>query len=176
MKIVKAMNRKEMAEYGAIFSDDRKHRFALWRDWNIPHVFSPNYSATETVMFIGLNPSTADERNDDPTIRRCIGYAKDWGYNKFVMMNIFALVSTDPKALVNATHPMQKENNKYLIKQGEQADIIIAAWGTFPEAKKRGAEVAKMFEGKLHCLKKTKHGYPSHPLYLRKDLEPIPYP
>ncbi|GAJ16610.1 unnamed protein product, partial [marine sediment metagenome] len=75
---------------GAVFADDRTHRLYLWRRWN---------KQGPWVMFIGLNPSTADERLNDPTVRRCIGFAEKWGYGGMFMCNVFTLISTDPKKL-----------------------------------------------------------------------------
>jgi len=84
---------------GAVFTDDRTHRLYLWRRWG---------KAGPWVMFIGLNPSTADERLNDPTVRRCIGFAQKWGYSGMFMCNAYTLVSTDPKKL-NAEAPIVKE-------------------------------------------------------------------
>lgn len=79
---------------GAKFSDCRKYRYTLWRIWN---------ESEPCVMFIGHNPSTADEKEDDPTIRRCINYSRDWGYGGLYMVNLFAYRATDPKDLIAAT-------------------------------------------------------------------------
>ena len=84
----------------AILSEDRKYRYVLLRTWD---------EAKPAVLFIGLNPSTADEEDDDPTILKCINYAKTWGYGKILMVNLFALRSTDPSILIHAADPVGKK-------------------------------------------------------------------
>jgi hypothetical protein len=105
----------------AIFSDCRSYRYALWREWSDTKKF---------VMFIGLNPSTADEYTDDPTIRRCIGFTKDLGFSAMVMTNLFAFRATKPEDMKASPNPIGKENDKYLIEIANEAAIVIAAWGT----------------------------------------------
>ena len=97
-----------------IFSPCRRYRYTLWRAWDM---FNPGY-----VMFIGLNPSTADEVQDDPTIRRCIGYAKEWGYGAFCMTNIFAFRATDPRVMKAQADPVGPENDKWLTECAKGAD------------------------------------------------------
>ena len=100
----------------AIFSSCRKYRYILWRRWAVD--CNANYA-----MFVGLNPSTADETDDDPTIRRCIRFAKSWGYSGLCMANLFAYRATDPKDMLVATGPVGVENDKYLL---EYAKIVSA--------------------------------------------------
>ena len=147
----------------AFFSKDRKHRYALWRVWD---------NKLPKVLFIGLNPSTADEVKDDPTIRRCINYAKDWGYGGYIMGNIFAYRSTDPKNLKITNNPIGIDNNSWLIKLHSQASLTIGAWGNHGKYLDRGQEVINLIDN-LYCLKITKEGHPSHPLYLPGNLKPI---
>lgn len=84
----------------ALLSEDRKYRYILSRTWD---------EAKPAVLFIGLNPSTADEKSDDSTIRKCINYAKCWGYGKILMANLFAFRSTDPSILIHAADPVGKK-------------------------------------------------------------------
>mgnify|MGYP001162362035 FL=1 len=147
----------------AFFSKDRKHRYALWRVWN---------NKLPKVLFIGLNPSTADEVKDDPTIRRCINYAKDWGYGGYIMGNIFAYRSTDPKNLKITNDPIGIDNNSWLIKLHSEASLTIGAWGNHGKYLDRGEEVSNLIDN-LYCLRITKEGHPSHPLYLPGNLKPI---
>lgn len=149
----------------AVFSSCRKHRYSLWRTWD---------RKLPKVLFIGLNPSTADEIQDDPTIRRCIRYARDWGYGGYIMGNIFAYRSTDPAKLKIVKDPIGKKNNYWLKKLYSEAEITIAAWGNHGDYLNRGEDVANLFKT-LYCLKKTKSGQPSHPLYLPAKLKPILY-
>lgn len=153
---------------GAIFSDDRVYRYVLWRTWD---------ADKPAVNFIGLNPSTADETEDDPTIRRCIGYAKAWGYGGLVMTNLFAYRSTDPKALRTADDPFWSDQYSHLRARARDAGLVVAAWGAQPSYQHfRVKDVLNALDDlDLYALKLTKNGYPSHPLYLRADLTPILY-
>jgi hypothetical protein len=149
----------------ATFSPCRKYRYTLWRHWG--SIFTSRYA-----MFIGLNPSTADETNDDPTIRRCIGYAKEWGYGGLCMTNLFAFRATSPKDMKVVDDPVGPDNDHYLKFITESVDVILAAWGNHGAYRDRDEEVYKMIP-KLSYLKLTKAGFPAHPLYLPKGLKPI---
>lgn len=89
----------------AILSEDRKYRYILSRTWD---------ETKPTVLFIGLNPSTADENEDDPTIRRCIIFAKSWGYGGLIMANLFAFRTTNPQGLYSEKNPVGSENDYYI--------------------------------------------------------------
>jgi len=125
-------------------------------------------------MFIGLNPSTADESKDDPTIRRCMNYAKDWGYTALVMANLFAFRSTDPRRMLLCEDPVGPSNNDYLLGFAEGARLIVAAWGTGGDHLGRARSVKTMLPP-MHVLRLTKGGHPGHPLYLPKSLRPQPW-
>ncbi len=146
----------------AVFSPCRRWRYELWRQW----------SSDPFCMFIGLNPSTADENLDDPTVRRCIRYARDWGYGALCMTNIFAWRDTDPKKMKAQADPIGKENNHTLSYRAGQAGIVIAAWGTHGAHLGRHDAVRELLP-QLHALKITKDGFPNHPLYLPLDAKPI---
>lgn len=150
---------------GAQFSDDRIYRYALWRTWN---------EGAGHVMFIGLNPSTADETQDDPTIRRCIGFAKSLGYGGIYMLNLFAFRATDPLVMKAATDPVGPANNDELRRYAESSSFIVAAWGCHGDYLKRDIW-ARMNLPNLHHLGLTKAGQPRHPLYLRADTKPMRY-
>ena len=109
-----------MIERSAILSPDRQYRYLLSRIWNPPKGFA---------LFVCLNPSTADENTDDPTIRRCIRFAGSWGYGGMKMVNLFALRSANPKALYSRDDPIGPENSKYIGIESETALVTIAAWG-----------------------------------------------
>lgn len=148
---------------GAVFSLDRRYRYLLWRWWE---------PAKPWCMVIGLNPSTADETTDDPTIRRCIRFAEREGCGGLLMTNIYALRSTDPKLLRISKSPIGPKNDDYLMEAAKHASVVIAAWGADQMAGDRGREVADLLAGAgidIGCLGKTKSGAPKHPLYLRKD-------
>ena len=147
-----------------VFSPCRTYRYTLWREW----IGGDGYA-----MFVGLNPSTADETQDDPTIRRCIAFAKAWGYAGLCMTNLFAFRATDPKDMKAAADPVGPENDYHLLRLWADAGVVVAAWGANGTHRGRDAEVAKMLRP-LHCLALTKDGHPGHPLYLRKTLTPVP--
>jgi len=146
-----------------IFSDDRVYRYVLWREWN--NLFD---SSTGHAMFIGLNPSTADETKNDPTIRKCIGFAKRWGYNAMCMTNLFAFRSTDPRKMMGFSKPIGPDNDMWIARCAREAGTIVAAWGVKGQHIDRDLEVRKLID-RLQCLRRTKRGFPEHPLYVPYD-------
>ena len=152
----------------AEFSPCRKYRYTLWREWG-------GLFVSGTAMFIGLNPSTADETKDDPTVRRCIRYARDWGYAGMCMTNIFAFRATDPNVMKAAVDPVGPENDTALVNTACICDIVVAAWGVHGAHLRRHARVLELIPG-LRCLTITQGGFPGHPLYLPASLTPKPYP
>ena len=153
-------------EKGADFSPCRRYRYTLWRLWG---------GARGYLMFIGLNPSTADEVQDDPTVRRCIGYARDWGYSGLWMTNIFAYRATKPDDMKAVADPEGPENDRWLGQVAAGAELVVAAWGTHGAYRDRHQRVRDLLP-QLHYLRLTQEGYPAHPLYLPKSLLPIPWP
>jgi len=147
----------------AKLSDCRNYRFALWRTWDDSKPFA---------MIIGLNPSTADEVNDDPTLTRCINFAKSWGYGGVCMTNLFAYRATDPKDMKAQRDPIGVENDMWLTKLANDAGIVVAAWGNDGSYLNRSNMVVEMLPN-LHYLKMNKSGEPAHPLYLKADLIPV---
>ncbi len=149
---------------GAEFSRCRKYRYTLWRRWDFE-------SELNQCMFIGLNPSTADETKNDPTVRRCIRFAKDWGFTGLLMMNAFGFRATDPKIMKAEPKPVGPGNDKAFALWGPKVGLIVAAWGTHC-TEKREQRICKVLNRPIHCLGTTKAGRPKHPLYLRADLKP----
>lgn len=154
-------------EKTASFSRCMRYRYTLWRDWR--DLITPS----GYVMFIGLNPSTADDFQDDPTIRRCIGYASTWGFGAMCMTNAFAFRARHPKVMKKQHDPVGPENNRHLIDIAKHASIIVAAWGADGAFQDRDQEIRALIPG-LHYLELTDGGQPKHPLYLRKTLRPSP--
>lgn len=151
---------------GAQFSPDRKYRYGLWRIW---------MHLKPLVFFIGLNPSTADETANDPTIRRCIGFAKRWNYGGIYMGNLFAYrAGPDPAQLKAEAEPIGRDNDKELQRMASEAKITVAAWGNWGTYRDRGAQVLKLIPG-CYCLGVTKAGQPKHPLYLPGNSLPATY-
>lgn len=152
----------------AVFSPCRTYRYTLHREWGDPE---------HRCLFVMLNPSTADETQDDPTIRRCIGYARTWGYGALDVGNIFALRSTDPQALYKHTEPVGADNDSWLSYLATRAAIVVCAWGSHGRHRGRGINVhAKLQRAGVtpHALKLTSTGQPCHPLYLPAALKPFP--
>lgn len=125
-------------------------------------------------MFVGLNPSTADAEQDDPTIRRCIGFAKEWGYGELLMGNLFAFRATNPAIMAAADDPIGPDNDMWLNELAEEASLVIAAWGAHPIAASRAQQVVETLDD-VKCLGVTKGGHPRHPLYLPKTATPIDF-
>jgi len=123
-------------------------------------------------MFIALNPSTADETEDDPTIRRCIGFARAWGFGGLIVANLFGFRATKPKDLLVAKDPIGPRNDYWLHKLSKEARIIIGAWGNGGSHLGRGENIMKNFKN-LYALKLTQSGYPVHPLYQPRSSRPI---
>jgi hypothetical protein len=149
------------------FNEERTHRFELWRIWDNSKPFA---------MFIGLNPSTADEKALDPTCSKCVHYCREWGFGGYLMMNLFSFRATDPKDMKKAEKQNIMLNDIRIARRASEAGIIILAWGnhgTFHGRANHVLHLLKPFSEKLHCLKLSKHGNPVHPLYLKNNLKPI---
>ncbi len=142
----------------------RNYRYRLWRRWDL------NGS---TLVWIMLNPSTADALTDDATIRRCIGFAKQFGHGGIEVVNLFAYRATNPKRLKLIEAPVGPDNNGYILKacQGSQ---VVCAWGNHGMYHNRGDQVTRMlFENNIPMwmLGKTKEMQPKHPLYVPRGTE-----
>ena len=145
---------------GAIFSSCRKYRYALWRNWN---------ESIPRVLIIGLNPSTADENNDDPTILRCMSFAKSWGYGGISVGNLFACCAKLPSVMKSYDDPRGKVNDIWISKLASEATMVVAAWGNDGKYLNRSREIQRTISN-LYCIKINKTGEPAHPLYLKSDL------
>lgn len=156
---------------GAQFSDCRSWRWALWRQWRpetLDHWF---------VGFIGLNPSTADERVEDPTVRRCLRFARDWGGCGLVMLNAYGWRSTDPAGLWSVADPVGQRNDTAIVRWVRYCPVVVCARGVHCEPN-RAQEVLDLIRAagrQPMCLGVTKDGAPKHPLYLRADSLLVPY-
>lgn len=150
----------------AVLSEDGIYRYWLSRSWSpLPHA-----------TFVMLNPSMADAAVDDSTVRRCMGFAHDWGLGGVDIVNLYAFRSTKPADLWVAHDPVGPDNNGYLERAAASAHLLVAAWGAFAKPS-RIAQVLKMpgFEH-LTCLQTTQAGHPRHPLYVPKNRVPVPWP
>lgn len=149
----------------ATFSPCRTYRYTLWREWLLGEGYA---------MIVGLNPSTADETVNDPTVRRCMEFAKAWGFRGLCMTNVFAFRATLPADMKRATDPVGPDNDRALLASAQSAGVVVAAWGTHGAYRQRDVEVCALLPH-LHALQITKHGCPNHPLYLKKTLTPRPW-
>jgi hypothetical protein len=158
--------------YDATISSCGTYRYTLNR--KIPSVLR----WVKPVLFIMLNPSIADAQIDDPTIRRCIGFAKSWECTDLTVVNLFALRATDPSELEKAIDPIGPENDFHLKEQIEKHSLVgltVVAWGSKPIAKERAKNLMPVFNN-VKCLGITKDGSPKHPLYLKNESELISWP
>ena len=150
----------------ARFSRCRHYRYSLQRQW---------HGGRGRVLFIGLNPSTADHRRDDPTIRRCVGFARDWGFAALEVVNLFAFRATYPQDLKAAADPVGPHNDRWLRRCHRRADLTVACWGNDGAFRERAGAVLAALDD-LYCLRLNRSRQPAHPLYLPAHLEPRPLP
>lgn len=152
----------------AVHNGDRTRRYALHRRW----------APGPRVLWVLLNPSTADEKHNDPTIKKCISYSQKWGFGGLVMVNIFSLKATDPKDLKASSDPGDgEESNSYLLRYAEEiaseGGVILCGMGAHASHRGRGRAVVDMLNRyPLHYLVLTDSGIPGHPLYLPGNLTP----
>jgi len=132
------------------------YRYAISRVWD---------SQLSRVLFICLNPSTADADLDDPSLRRCIRFAQAWGYGGVVMGNLFAFRATRPRVLSDVQDPIGPENDRWLTRLRAASEVAVAAWGNRGALQDR-ARIVTARPGKLYCLGRTASGAPRHPLYV----------
>jgi len=157
----------------AEFSPCRRYRYFLKRSWD------SLFPSGRLAAFLLLNPSTANEVSNDNTVTRCIGFAKAWGYSGLFIINLFAFRATNPAAMLSAKDPVGPENDVWIERAGGLADIVVAAWGNNGSHLGRSTVVQKKFQEMgigLQCLSVTGAGQPEHPLYLKSNLSPQPFP
>lgn len=148
----------------AVYSDCEAYRYSLTRVWdeNAPRVF-----------FIMLNPSTATEVQNDPTVERCERRARSLGCGGFRVANIFAWRDTDPRKMRAALDPIGPENDATILEGCDWADTIVCAWGTHGAHLNRGPEVVEKLKNRsLFHLGLSKAGHPKHPLYISYTVQP----
>lgn len=155
----------------AIIDLTGKYRYTLTRIWD---------KSRGKVVFILLNPSTADAIEDDPTLKKCIGFAKRWGYGSLEVVNLFAYRATEPEDLKQADDPIGIENDLYIKKAVNNTDLIILGWGNncemwgrYHHFSQRHKQVLNLIiDFKSYYLVITKEGHPKHPLYVGYDIRP----
>lgn len=152
----------------ALFSGCRTWRYRLERIWD---------DRLHRCLFVMLNPSTADEEADDPTSRRCIGFARAFGCGALVQCNLFAVRGADPTVLSLHPDPVGPENDVIVAAEVRAAGLVIAAWGASRWIGGRAADMLPVLRaaGEVHCLRRTAGGAPEHPLYLPGACVPVVY-
>ncbi len=160
----------------AILSPCGIYRYSLTRSWF--QADTPKGDKT-FCLFVMLNPSTADASLDDPTIRRCVGFASRWGYRHLSVVNLFALRATDPTALyaVSPSYAIGGDNDAHIRMHAKAADLVVCAWGSHGGLRNRDREVKKILleeaADRVMALGWTKGGQPRHPLYMSSVAEPV---
>jgi hypothetical protein len=153
-----------------VFSADRRHRYTLI------HRPEPLLAAGRLLMWVALNPSTADETQLDPTLTRILGYSRREGYDGFIMTNLFAWRATDPKHMKSAADPVGPENDRWLLETARRCGKVVAAWGSHGSFLNRGRQVGELLRDfEIVCLSRNADGAPGHPLYLKKTLPFVPF-
>lgn len=154
----------------AVFNETETHRYLLRRRWA---------EGGSTLTFIMLNPSTADEDTDDPTIRRCMGFARREGAHALRVANLFGLRATDPKELLRHPAPVGARNEEFLRLACLPEHEAVVAWGALPSGLRghaaRMTEILALDGVRLRCFGTTASGQPRHPLYLRGDMPLVPH-
>ena len=155
-------------ERNATFGSDFRHRYVLLRLWD---------SRAPGVMFLMLNPSTADHRQDDPTVTRAIRFAQRWDFGWLVVCNLFAIRATNPRDMLAVRDPIGPLNDHFIRQNAERVSNIIAAWGKHGRHMQRqDAVLSYLPPEKVMALSRNRDGTPGHPLYLRADSEPFRFP
>lgn len=161
------MNVTGSQQSGATFDRTGQYRYTLWRVWD---------STLPAVAFVMLNPSTADETVEDPTIRRCTGFARAWGYGSVEVVNLFSYRATQPQQLKLAEDPVGAETDSYILQASDRASLLVFAWGNWGKLFDRDRAVLKLLSQKqCYCLGRNRSGQPRHPLYVPSRWQPVPF-
>lgn len=145
----------------AVYSDCESYRYILERIWD---------SSKGKIMFVGLNPSTATEMQNDPTVTRMISFAKNWGFGGIIVGNAFSFRATFPEDLRKHSEPIGKDNDRLLKEKVREVEKVVACWGNHGNFLGRSVNLKKLFS-KAECFGLTKSGEPKHPLYLSGKSE-----
>ena len=152
---------------GATFDATGRYRYTLWRSWD---------ETLPRVAFVMLNPSKADASVNDPTIRRCIGFARDWGYGSLEVVNLFAYRATRPQHLKQASDPVGDETDEFILAASDRAELLVLAWGNWGTLLNRDRDVLELLGDRpSYCLGRNRSDQPRHPLYLPRQTSPVPF-
>lgn len=157
-------------ERDAVFSECGRYRYLLRRTWD---------HGKPRALFVMLNPSTANAKDDDPTIRSCVRLMRALGYGSIEVVNLFGLITPDPSELFKSDAPIGPNNERAVHAAIVRCDVVIFAWGAFPAAERKSQffrEWVKAYRPAVYCLGKTKSGAPKHPLYIKSGTSLQVYP
>jgi hypothetical protein len=158
---------------GAELSHDTVYRYRLWRIWD---------ASLPRLLWVMLNPSDADADIDDPTVRKCVGFARRWGYGSIEIVNLYAFRTPDPDvlkaAILDLVDAVGPDNEAAIRDAMTRAKTVVAAWGAPPFAVERGRQVREILRAhpNVVCLRRTLGGHPWHPLYIPYVTVPEVYP
>lgn len=154
-------------ESGAVFSPCRTYRYSLWRRF---YRLFLTPMEERLIVYIGLNPSTANEDYDDPTMTRLTSFSKQFGYDGFVMLNLFGLVSTDPVPMLKHESPTGPDNNRAIDIITSEAAAVVCCWGSHGSHRDRHKEVYELLKfNNIQAFDVNQDGQPKHPLYVKGD-------
>lgn len=159
-------------ESDATFSPCKTYRYSLTRGWRGEDATEP------TVLWVMLNPSTADADKTDPTVRKCIAFTSSWGFSRMQVGNVFAMRATNPcelkRAMQHGHDPIGPKNEPLLLAMARNAALVVAGWGRHARLQDRGAYTLDRLASvtDVHCLRLNDDGSPAHPLYLPVKLSP----
>jgi len=151
--------------YGAIFEQGEKYRYVLWRLWS---------KSKPYVLFIGLNPSSANNKDNDPTVRRLISLCRSNEFGGFSLCNLFGIITPNPRVIHNTPDPILNQDG-YIQAHHNKSDITIFMWGSFKEARERAAVIIDLYGEGAMCFKQNADGSPIHPLYLPSGSQLIKF-
>lgn len=151
----------------AVFSEDRRYRYWLKITWEPTH---------PVFCFCGLNPSTADELKNDPTVERCERRARGMGYGSLIVVNLFAYRATDPREMKRQADPVGDRNDEAIRNAVVVSDLFLCGWGNHGAFRGRGEQVMRFLDGHdPQCLGVSKAGHPVHPLYQSYETQVRPF-
>ncbi|NJN22550.1 MAG: DUF1643 domain-containing protein [Leptolyngbya sp. RL_3_1] len=157
-------------ERSATFDVTGQYRYCLGRRWD---------SRQPCLTWVMLNPSQADHRQEDPTLRRCLGLTQAWGYGALTVVNLFAYCSSQPRDLKRVADPIGPENDRYLLAACADVPTIVLAWGNGGNLHGRDRAVLALLardRDRCHCLGRNQTGQPRHPLYVKRQAQLCPWP
>jgi hypothetical protein len=145
---------------------DGPYRYSLWREWDPDR---------PRLLWVLLNPSTADANREDPTLRRCLAFSRTWSFGSLEIVNLYAWRSPTPEDLTRVENPVGDQNDRYIQEAVQRAAKIVVAWGAYKALHGRDRAVIDLLAQPLWCLGKTRDGNPRHPLYLKADTPLCPF-